>query len=752
MWKITILLCCLLGLSLSGAELLTEGGRSRYEIVLPADAVPAEQTAARELQSFLKQISGVELPIVASPSGPAIFIGQSPETASALGIPDWKRLKPDEIRLKSAGGNLYLAGDRPRGTLYAVYELLEKEFGVRFWTADATHVPKREKLELPQIDLRYAPPFEVRAAGYDLIRHDPRFSARTRNNGHGVVDSVEWGGSEQLLGGVHTFSENMPLFSRDKDFASHPEWFSERDGKRVPRQLCLSNPEMRKELTLRVLERLRNYPETRYISVSQDDNHDFCRCAACEAFVKSHGSQSDLLIDAINQVAAAVEKEFPGVYVETLAYYYTRSAPKRVRARRNVVVRYCTIEAASFHPLESEANRALEQDLQEWSRMADHFMIWNYVTDFTKYYQPHPNWHTAAPDLRFFRKCGAISIYEQGSWNGGGAVADLADLRAWLLSKLLWNPDLDTEKLMDEFVTGYYGPAAPAVKSYLQVMEQSARRRPDCRNTCYARSTAGWLEPAMLVQSYREMEQAYGRVKDDPVYGPRMAAATVPIRAALLERRELLSPPAGKRLPELQEVDVNQAAVETASRMKRAGVTRVKEGGLSPDEWAEQTARGYGVLPNDGERPTAAGSSPYHAWSIRKAAELHALGRELFWEKDPAASVGEAARMPNTHNEWHIQGFGFPAGTFGLYAELRCDSGAPAGNAIRVGTYDWSRRREFHRDIPAAEISGENYRAVRIGTVTLNDDICIFIAPVVNPAVRNVWIDRIILIPRKSGR
>lgn len=76
--------------------------------------------------------------------------------------------------------------------------------------------------------------------GYDLIRHDPRFSAVP-----GITDTelwvVEWGGSEQLLGGVHTFSENMPLFSRDKDFASHPEWFSERDGKRVPRQLCLSN-------------------------------------------------------------------------------------------------------------------------------------------------------------------------------------------------------------------------------------------------------------------------------------------------------------------------------------------------------------------------------------------------------------------------------------------------------------------------------------------------------------------------------
>lgn len=129
MWKITILLCCLLGLSLSGAELLTEGGRSRYEIVLPADAVPAEQTAARELQSFLKQISGVELPIVASPSGPAIFIGQSPETASALGIPDWKRLKPDrdpaeERRRQSVSG-------RGSAARYALRRLRTAGEGVR---------------------------------------------------------------------------------------------------------------------------------------------------------------------------------------------------------------------------------------------------------------------------------------------------------------------------------------------------------------------------------------------------------------------------------------------------------------------------------------------------------------------------------------------------------------------------------------------------------------------------------------------
>ena len=43
---------------------LADAGKSDFRIVIAADAGPSTQYAAKELQSFLKQISAAELPIV----------------------------------------------------------------------------------------------------------------------------------------------------------------------------------------------------------------------------------------------------------------------------------------------------------------------------------------------------------------------------------------------------------------------------------------------------------------------------------------------------------------------------------------------------------------------------------------------------------------------------------------------------------------------------------------------------------------
>ena len=96
---------------------------------------------------------------------------------------------------------------------------------------------------------------------------------------------------------------------------------------------------MRKALLEEILRRLRSEPNTRILDLSQNDNQLFCQCGKCEAFVKEHGNQSDLLVDLVNYVAAAIEKEFPNVMVETLAYQYTSSAPKSIFPRKNVMIR-----------------------------------------------------------------------------------------------------------------------------------------------------------------------------------------------------------------------------------------------------------------------------------------------------------------------------------------------------------------------------------------------------------------------------
>ena len=140
-WKLMILPALLLPVLAAAAPKLVENGRSDYAIVLPQSAILPEETAAKELQSMLKRISGAELPIVRDETyaGKAILLGRSDRTAQLLGV-DFRELRPDEILLKQCGDDLVLSGDRPRGTLYAVYEFLE-ELGVRRWTFRDEEIP-----------------------------------------------------------------------------------------------------------------------------------------------------------------------------------------------------------------------------------------------------------------------------------------------------------------------------------------------------------------------------------------------------------------------------------------------------------------------------------------------------------------------------------------------------------------------------------------------------------------------------------
>lgn len=531
------------------------------KILVPEDAIPAEATAARELQAGLKKIFGAELPVVKGEApAPAIRVGQSPETARLLGNLDFKTLKPDEIILKTVGGNLILTGDRPRGSLYAVYELLEREYGVRFWTAEAESWPTRKEFTLPQIDDRYAPPFKSREAFYDLIHKSPVFAVKVRNNGHFDRIPEEWGGHLELLGWCHTSEQFVPP---EKFFAAHPEWFAEIDGKRVTDgQLCLTNPEARRQLTAEVLAALRKKPATRIISVTQNDNQQFCRCKTCEAFVKAHGNQSDLLIDAVNKVAGAVAKEFPNVKVETLAYQYTRQTPETVRPLPNVIVRLCSIECDFSAPMDSPANAVFASEVRDWGKLATELYIWNYVTNFNKYYLPHPNWKSLAPDLRFFAENGATAVFEQGS-DRPGSIADFADLRAWLTAKLLWDPSQDPDRLTEEFVNGYYGPAAPEVLRYLALMDNSIK--PGSHLDCGNNSTF-WLDDRQLLDAWSLLEAAKAKVKGNPELLRRVEAAAVSINLALLERESIWnSPPEQLRRVQREELLNRQLEIARAA-------------------------------------------------------------------------------------------------------------------------------------------------------------------------------------------
>ncbi|MCC7493644.1 MAG: DUF4838 domain-containing protein [Fimbriimonadaceae bacterium] len=518
---------------------LARDGRSPYQIVLPVAASPSQRYAASELQSFFEQITGAKLPVLddAAPlPAQAILLGLTRHTGALLGTLDLKALGDDGFRLVSRGAHLCLLGGPVRGTLYAVYELLEKHGGCRWYSSFHSAIPRRPTWTLPALDETQRPAFAMREPFWSDM-FPGSYAARCKANGNRMELSEQQGGKIRFGGGlfVHTF---YPLLPPEEFFGPHPEYYSERNGRRTAdyAQLCLTNPKVVELVTARVLERIRKDPGAKLFSVSQNDWHGNCQCAACRAIDEREGSPAGSLIHFVNQVADVVGREFPEVWLETLAYQYTRKPPQALSPRPNVVPRLCTIECDFSKPLPVstyEQNQRFVADIQGWSKVTDKLYIWDYVTNFAHYTGPHPNFGALQGNVRFFRDNKVVGLFEQGAYQG--PHAEFAELRAWLLAKLLWNPDVDTAPLLDDWFGGTYGPAAELVRTYFDEL-QALVKGPEVRLTCYAPMTAAWYSDAFFQRAAKLFAEAEQRVKDDAPTLWRVKLAGLPVLYAREQR------------------------------------------------------------------------------------------------------------------------------------------------------------------------------------------------------------------------
>ena len=177
-----VLLAALPATAAPGTTALVEAGRSDYRIVVPANAIPSEQHAASELQSFLKQISGVELPIVTDAEplpARAILLGRNAHLERIRAGIDFARLGQEGFTLRTVGPHLVIAGGRPRGTLYGVYTFLEEHLGCRWFSSKVSRIPKKETISLGAIDDTQVPVLSIRASpGHDAFGDWPRATRR----------------------------------------------------------------------------------------------------------------------------------------------------------------------------------------------------------------------------------------------------------------------------------------------------------------------------------------------------------------------------------------------------------------------------------------------------------------------------------------------------------------------------------------------------------------------------------------------
>lgn len=526
------LVLTLFACSQPNALILVQAGRSDFVIVLAGDASPSEQHAARDFQKHIQQMSGTTLPILPladAPQSYRIFIGANPLTDSLL--PGVKmEFGDEEFLIRTAGTDLFLLGGKKRGTMYGVVSLLEKYWGCRWYTQEVSRIPAQSTLRLPEINERQRPAFEYRMPFFtEAMKTD--WAIHNKINGFGADLPPEVGGqvkyAKNYLG--HTFYALVPP---EKYFARHPEYFSMVKGKRVGdrAQLCLTNPGTRQAAIQQIETWLQEDPEARIVSITQNDWEDWCECPECQALDEREGSHAASLVAFVNAIADSLGPKYPDILFDTFAYTYTQKPPRTLKVRDNVIIRLCHMQpSCDAHPLIACAlNTDYVQHLREWRQKGGKLYVWHYVTDFSHYLLPFPNFNAIREDIPFYWREGVDGVFCQGnSAEGGGG--EWAELRAYVLAKLLWNPETDVDAVIDDFLQGVYGAAAKPIRQYFDLIHAQVQSPEMHFNLFSNPDEVGYLTPELIAKYHARFDEAEQRVADSPEILARVEKARLPV-------------------------------------------------------------------------------------------------------------------------------------------------------------------------------------------------------------------------------
>jgi len=114
---------------------------------------------------------------------------------------------------------------------------------------------------------------------------------------------------------------------------------------------------------------------------------------------------------------------------------------------------------------------------------------------------------------------------------------EFAELRAYLLAKLLWNPHCNVDEVIDDFLRGYYGEAAPLIRQYIDKMhdalEHSGRHLSIFGHPTEHRD--GYLSFELLAQYDALFDEAEKQVADNEDVLLRVQTARMPLMYAQLQ-------------------------------------------------------------------------------------------------------------------------------------------------------------------------------------------------------------------------
>jgi hypothetical protein len=529
---------------------LARDGKPAATIVIAQQPTRAAQFAAYELQWHLRQITGGEFSIVhedAPIQGLAILVGDS-QPVRALGITP-EQLEKQEYLIRFTPEALVLVGrdkdDRgsvqydqtpnqqafdtwpgiwdEQGTMYAVYDFLERCCNVRWFTPTefGTDCPRQATLTVTGGELQRAPFMKYRYAAYPASENYDQYTGlwpagsegyqkweaaaypelhRRFDSGGYALAKRGWNmlfrlrhreGGEQCPGNHSLYGYYRRFWAEEKGQEAlfegrHADWFAQGyEGQ--PPQMCYTSRGLVEQVAkdaCEFFETGKNYPGAQAggdcFCVEPMDNAQFCKCPNCQGWLTgrdadspffTNGRHSDYFFQFVNEVAKLVVQKHPDKHIVCLAYMTHGAPPQKFKLEPNVLVQYCfacnrlNFDRASYeHEVE-----LLKQWRQEYPGRT--LYLWLYYT-FPVEIANNGRFH-CFPGF-FARAVGEqFDLFRQYDYRGAFHCGYGQEVEAYVTYRLMDDPALNVDTLLDEYFTRLYGPAAGPMRKFYDAIEQA---------------------------------------------------------------------------------------------------------------------------------------------------------------------------------------------------------------------------------------------------------------------------------------
>ena len=461
-----------------GGVTLLENGEVKATVVYSEGASESLIAAADLMAATLERMSGSSGVRTAvkegGESGFSIYVGRAANSA----LIDLSDVKDDGYRLEIKPEGIYIVGKTDDATRNGIYDFLETHLECMYVSPENTYVPifptvklaLEEKTVNPTITWRKVYQYEsVQNGWYERLKMNGTIVKEGENS---IELYNEWGTW------CHSSFEFVPP---EKYFDEHPEYYAKFLGKRryqfnvlgrtFPTHLCYTNEEVYQIAEAELVKRIEANPEVKFWDFSIMDTYfATCRCKECKKFNKEAGSEMGTLLAFLNRLADAIRDDYPDVYLSTLAYQRVKNPPKNMKCAPNLCINVCAFPGTQSYPYSTEGgiktSREFAERVVEWGKICDNILVWDYVVNFTHLKLPFPNFEFQKENLEFYLENNIRFVFHQGSRE---PMDENAEMRTYLLSRQLWDKDVNLLALAKKYVAVVYGDAAGLVEEYMDL-------------------------------------------------------------------------------------------------------------------------------------------------------------------------------------------------------------------------------------------------------------------------------------------